>query len=368
MPYKEGDGYRGSVVYKGIRETKRFKRKKDANHWENKRKRELKKLYKRRAIRITSLSSTYSTYLNDVKARHRPVTYKEKRYLGQRMISLWGDADVLEITPEDINTFLLNRKNKLSAHAANKDRKNILAFYGWLKRIKGTIYNPITQGEIRPFAVSRSPQYVPTQEQVLRLLAAAQGQDRVMLICFLNTAARKSEILRWRWDEDINFDVRKVRLGTRKTRDGSMRYDWLPMNDTLYEALWGHYQKRLKESPWVFPNLDKRSKYYGQRYTARRKWMKSLCKRAGLKPAFGLHALRRYVASVLADTHKASAKAIQRILRHSNVSTTEGYIGNVSNDMQATLELLEKGEKFEKKTFLHQSDTPEKGKGSDREA
>jgi integrase len=67
--------------------------------------------------------------------------------------------------------------------------------------------------------------------------------------------------------------------------------------------------------------------------------MKGLCKRAGVKE-FGFHALRRYVASVLADTHKVSAKTIQRILRHRNVMTTEKYIQNINHDLGATMDLL----------------------------
>jgi len=67
--------------------------------------------------------------------------------------------------------------------------------------------------------------------------------------------------------------------------------------------------------------------------------MKGLCKRAGVKE-FGFHALRRYVASVLADTHKISAKTIQRILRHKNVTTTERYIQNINNDPGAVMNLL----------------------------
>jgi integrase len=67
--------------------------------------------------------------------------------------------------------------------------------------------------------------------------------------------------------------------------------------------------------------------------------METLCKRAGVK-VFGFHALRRYVASVLADTHKVSAKTIQWILRHKNVTTTERYIQNINRDLAATMDLL----------------------------
>jgi len=57
---------------------------------------------------------------------------------------------------------------------------------------------------------------------------------------------------------------------------------------------------------------------------------------------FGFHALRRYVASVLADTHKVSAKTIQRILRHKNLSTTERYIKKINDGLGAMMNLLGK--------------------------
>jgi hypothetical protein len=65
------------------------------------------------------------------------------------------------------------------------------------------------------------------------------------------------------------------------------------------------------------------------------------------------------VASVLADTHKVGAKSIQRILRHQRVTTTERYIGNVADDMKATLKLLEEEESKKTETVLHMAFTRE---------
>ena len=85
------------------------------------------------------------------------------------------------------------------------------------------------------------------------------------------------------------------------------------------------------------------NRHNGKPFTTRHQFMKGLCKRAGVK-SFGFHALRRYVASLLADTHKVSAKTIQRILRHKNLATTERYIHNINRDLTGTMNLLgEKG-------------------------
>ena len=67
--------------------------------------------------------------------------------------------------------------------------------------------------------------------------------------------------------------------------------------------------------------------------------MRSLCERAGVKP-FGFHALRRYVASILADKHKVAAKTVQRVMRHKYLSTTEGYLENILNDLRETMNFL----------------------------
>lgn len=170
------------------------------------------------------------------------------------------------------------------------------------------------------------------------MLMVANREQKVLLTCYLATGARRSEIFRLTWDDDINFNKRETRLGTRKTRDYSIDYQWMPMNDDLYEELWWRWNNRkFPKSPYVFVSDSPR--HYGKPFKHRQRFMKGLCIKAGIKP-FGFHALRRYVASVLADTHKLSSKRIQRILRHKSVTTTGSYIQNLNNDMRDDLNLL----------------------------
>jgi hypothetical protein len=67
--------------------------------------------------------------------------------------------------------------------------------------------------------------------------------------------------------------------------------------------------------------------------------MKGLCKRVGVK-RFGFKAMRQYVASVLAGIHKVSAKRIQELLRHKNVTATERYIHMIQRDQREPVNLL----------------------------
>ncbi len=67
-----------------------------------------------------------------------------------------------------------------------------------------------------------------------------------------------------------------------------------PLNNTFPKVLWPLWKKRLHPE-WVFPNAKT-----GDRYYDRRRIMRTICKRAGVRH-FGYHAIRHYVASLLAD-------------------------------------------------------------------
>jgi integrase len=203
-------------------------------------------------------------------------------------------------------------------------------------RLFGVSNNPFLGTEKQPH--DRLPQYTPPLEDILKVLMAANRKERVFLDCYLQTGARRSEIYRWTWTDDINLEKREYRLGTRKNRTGSMEYEWFPMTDDLYDSSsWWWKNRPIKSSLYVFTD-DQIGPHYGKPYKERRHFMAGLCKRAGVKQ-FGFHALRRFVASVLADSGKSS-NAIRRILRHKNIRTTELYIQNINNDLKDTLDAL----------------------------
>ena len=96
------------------------------------------------------------------------------------------------------------------------------------------------------------------------------------------------------------------------------------MTDTLYNVLMRRWNNRNKESQYVFCNPDGTPlTYHEKRIT-----MKMLCKKAKVK-TFGFHAIRHHVASILADSGKASISHIQKMLRHRRSTTTENYINTL---------------------------------------
>lgn len=75
--------------------------------------------------------------------------------------------------------------------------------------------------------------------------------------------------------------------------------------------------------------------------------MKDLCKKAGVK-YFGFHAIRHHVASILADSGKASLSQIQKILRHQRISTTDNYIKTLDPQLQQVANILDEHGIFKK--------------------
>lgn len=304
-----------------------------------------------------AFSTLINRYLDHAKARFTKKTYEEKVFVVRAFLEHLGGQDmpVDEITASHVDSYLLARAARTSNNAANRDRKNLAAMFHWGERVLDLPSNPAAKTD--RFSHDRAPQYTPPESDVLKVLAAASGVDRVFLECYLHTGARRSEIFSLLW-EDVNFERGEIRLWTRKTKDGSREGEWLPMTRTLAESLrWWWENRTFKDAPHVFLD-DHPGPHYGQPYLVRRRYLKGLCDRAGV-PQFGFHALRRYVASMLADRHKVSSKTIQRVLRHKNVTTTERYIQRINQDLRSTMDLLD----FDEST---PDSTPETEKGARR--
>jgi len=104
----------------------------------------------------------------------------------------------------------------------------------------------------------------------------------------------------------------------------------LPMTEELYSIFL--QRKQDAQTEWVFPNPKT-----GLPFTDRKKWIKSLCEKAGVRP-FGFHAIRHLTASILAQNNIPMVQ-IQAILRHKKLSTTEIYLHRIS-DLRPVLKLL----------------------------
>jgi integrase len=223
------------------------------------------------------------------------------------------------LTPGAVLAYVQRIFQERSGHAANKERKNLAAAWSYgVRYLAGfPTVNPFMA--IEKFPETAHVRYVPSEQDFWKVVAVAHGQDKVLLLAFLYTGARRSELYRLQW-ADIDFDCQCLRLTTKKRQHGSLEADWLPMTDALVEALTAHRQARSSE--WVFTQTAGR--HQGKPYIENRGFPQKLCLQAGVKP-FGCHAIRHLTGSILGNNNTPTVQ-IQQMLRHRRLATTERYI------------------------------------------
>lgn len=324
-PYKRGKKWVGQVRKESQRRQKLFQSMKGALDWEA----EMRNAdWKTRTE--YSLGQWANEYLSYAKTKFRDKTYREKRSVFRRLFeSIEARLPVQRLSAGNCLSYLRHQAETRSGHAANKDRKNLIAAWNWgFRYLCLPVKNP---WQVDRFSETRQKRYVPPERDFWKVYEVAEGEDQMMLLTYLHTAGRRGEIFQLRW-EDVDFGDSQIRLGTRKRTDGSLEWDWLPMTDELYHVLLAHRQK--SDSEWVFPNPKT-----GGAYVERGKWMRRLCKKASVR-AFGTHAIRHLTGSILADSGEPIAR-IQAIYRHKRLITTERYLHRMA-DIRQSLKVLEK--------------------------
>jgi integrase len=318
MPYynRQRGKWTGQVKVKGKRIRTQHETEQEAAHWEEKKLNELG-LLSNQPTATVSLLELATKYLDYAESKFIRKTYNEKK-LAFRMLLKSVDPymDASQLHKGDVLVHLAQQAKQRSGNSANKDRKNLVAAWNWASEYIPAFCFP------NPFFVElfpevRTTRYVPPEEDFWKVYDAAESeQDQLMLLCYLHLAARKSEIFMLR-KEDVDLEQQRIRLATRKRKDGSQHYDWLPMTDRLFRKFFQFLPSVTGK--WVFLNPTTRLPY-----TSRQKWIPRLCQKAGVKE-FGLHGIRHLSASILI-TNKVSLLDVQTILRHKNLTTTQRYV------------------------------------------
>ena len=83
---------------------------------------------------------------------------------------------------------------------------------------------------MRFFLVEKKIKYIPSKEDVLRVIMAADPETQDYLWAIKETMARMSEINHLTWS-DVNFEQRYVILYTRKKKGGHLTPRKVPMTE-----------------------------------------------------------------------------------------------------------------------------------------
>lgn len=336
----------GQVRVNGKRTEKLFASKKQAIQWESEeRERQLNAINnpvqqeeESCTTRTISLADWATAYLSYAKDKFAFKTYDEK----QRVFKLFfQDVDPrLEISllkPRMVLDHLTKHEQTQSGNKANKSRKNLRAAWQWgIRFMDLSGENPFAT--VFKFAENREERYVPPIEDFWQVYEATEVfQDKLMLLTYLQTGARRDELFRLMW-KDIDFENKQLRLTWRKNAIGQWNTAWLPIKDELIIMLRSQ-QKETGLLRFVFLNrngsVDTR---YWVPYLKRQHWMENLCEQAEV-PAFGLHGIRHLFASLLAEA-SVPLVTIQKMLRHSSIATTARYIHSLKKENREVLDSL----------------------------
>lgn len=317
--------------------------------WEEKEKERLQEENQKTIPTVSLTMGDWATaYLDDAQRRGTRGNYQIKRVAFRRLAAhLGGDLPLADFTPALALAFLQKRYDQQSGYSANRDRNNLSRAWEWGRKFLDgfpNLANPFLL--VDRFKEERQPRYVPPEEDFDRVLDLAQGQDRVMLLTFINLAARRSEVFRLKWT-DLDFRQNVVRLVTGKTKDSLERVDHIPMSTQLRRTLLQWWEERSIHSEYVFTMLEDAyaaGHAPGDPFTSRCHFMRRICQRAGVEP-FGFHAIRHLSAVILYKAGEPLSK-IQKILRHRNATTTNRYLESLGfqlEEIRQSVEVLARG-------------------------
>ena len=326
----KGKGARYDFEYQKERYTSAWlKTKTEAKLAEAKRREELKNP---KPVQVEPIDMAFLDLVNlrldYVKAYNSDEHYRSYLYLGRRWIKKWGELMCKQISPAMVQEHLYERR-KISAYTANKDLRYLRATFNFGIENELVSYNS-TAG-LKFFSVEKKVKYVPPDEDIDKVITVAEPDDQDFLWTIRETMARVGEVNRLLW-EDVDLERRYVILYTRKKKGGHLTPRKVPMTQKLYDVLQHRYENRNPDKPWVFWHRywsRKAGKFCEGPYGDRKKLMKRLCEKAGVR-YFRFHPIRHSGASIM-DGHNVPLGAIQRILGHENRKTTEIYLHSIGD-------------------------------------
>jgi len=325
--------YEASVKVGGVIRKKRFLTLQEAKRWEL----EMRQVPAMVVRPNLMYSQACSQYIADCELRIAFNTLREKKkHLREFANYIRKDCRLQDCAMNDVTLsmardFINGIMARSGAKTANRRIRTLKALWNWHKA--ELIGNPWQA--VKPFPEEEFVKYVPSKDDVAKVLAAATQQERDILTFISYTGARLSEVLHLKWEDVLDS---AIRLWTHKSRNGSKTSRLVPVGYTLHDVL-ARLHPLSEGSPYVFVNPATHGPYRRNQPSICH-MLKRLCREAGVRE-FGFHALRHYFASMLISTNKATVCDVQHVLGHQRATTTDTYLRSLRSPIDHLVGVIE---------------------------
>ena len=239
-------------------------------------------------------------------------------------------STVEKITLEDSHAYLFYLKNNFNSKAATRARKvaSIRVFFNYLCNKSGMIDKNPAQNLETPKQDRRIPKYLSLDDSKKLLEAATNIDDRnkerdfAIITLFLNCGMRLSELVGINF-KDINFNDCKLSVIGKGNKERTIYLNKACMNAiNNYIAIRPRDGVKSDSRDALF--LSERKERISNRTV--QYIVKQELQRAGLDTnKYSVHKLRHTAATLMYQYGNVDIRALQELLGHESISTTEIY-------------------------------------------
>jgi len=262
------------------------------------------------------------TFLRYIKVTKHNADEKDFKNIDVKDITI---DDIKKIDLTDLYSFMAFTSRELDNTAVTRARKvaSLKSFYKYLHtKVKLIDYNPAAELET-PKHVKRLPKYLNLNESIQLLQSVNSkknaARDYAILVLFLNCGLRLSEL--------VGINVNSIRGDTLTVIGKGNKERTVYLNKACQDAIAAYMAERSK----LKTIRDPKALFLSERKTRiSPKTVQYLVKKyiqaAGLDPdKYSPHKLRHTAATLMYKHGNVDIRALQAILGHESISTTEIY-------------------------------------------
>jgi integrase len=196
---------------------------------------------------IPTLNEFANGYIKYVRDLTKKRSWKRDELCLHHLRGFLGDHRLSQITSKDIDDYKESRLKKVEPATVNRELSVLRHLFNLAKRWK-KFFSENAASESGLIPVNNQKDRILTLEEEERLLASSNSHLRATLICALNTAMRKGEIITLKW---FNVDLENNIITLEHTNTKSKKTRRIPINSKLRKLL---LEQRLKSggSEYVF--------------------------------------------------------------------------------------------------------------------